>query len=43
MKQEKEHMYALIQELLSCRSPSPSYYVFLYEKLTLFKLKDLKE
>ena len=43
MKQEKEQMYALIQELLSCRSSSHSYYVLLYEKLILFKLKAIKE
>ena len=43
MKQEKEQMYALIQELLSYRILLPSYYVFLYEKSTLFKLKHLKE
>jgi len=26
---------------LACRGPSPSYLVFLYEQLTLFKLKSL--
>ena len=36
-------MYALIQELLICRSLSPCYFVFLYEQLNLFKLKALKE
>ena len=43
MKQEKEHMYALIQEILSCRSLTPSYFIFRYEQLTLFKLKALQE
>ena len=36
-------MYALFQELMSFGAPSPSYMVFLYEKLNLFKLKSLKE
>ena len=36
-------MYALSQELMSFRDPSTSYPVFLYEKMTLFKLKSLKE
>ena len=36
-------MYNLIQELLSCRYPSPSYQVFLYEQMVLFKIRALKE
>ena len=43
MKKEKEQVYTLSQELLSCRGPSLSYSVFLYEQMTLFKLKSLKE
>ena len=36
-------LYTLPQELMSSRYPSPSYPIFLYEQLTLFKLKALKE
>ena len=36
-------MYILIQELLSYRVPSPSYSVFLFEQMTLFKIRSLKE
>ena len=36
-------LYTLPRELMSSRSPSPSYPIFLYEQLTLFKLKALKE
>ena len=36
-------MYNLIQELLSCRAPYPSYPMFLYEKMALFKIRALKE
>ena len=43
MQKEKDQMYALSQELLSSRAPSPSYPVFLYEQMTLFKLKALQE
>ena len=43
MQKEKDQRYALFQELMSFRVPSPSYPVFLYEQLTLFKLKALKE
>ena len=35
MQKEKEHMYTLSQELLSCRGPSPSYSIFLYEQMPL--------
>ena len=43
MQKEKYQLYALFQELMSFRAPSSSYLVFLYEQLTLFKLKALKE
>ena len=36
-------MHILIQELLSCRAPSPSHPVFLYERMVLFKIRALKE
>ena len=36
-------MYTLSQKLLSCRGPYPSYLVFLYEQMTLFRLKSLTE
>ena len=34
----KKQMYNLIHELLSCRAPSPYYSIFLYGKITLFKI-----
>ena len=43
MQKEKYQLCALFQELMSFRAPSPSYPVFLYEQLTFFKLKYLKE
>ena len=43
MQKEKNQMYDLVKELLSCRAPSPSYLVFLFEQLTLFKLRAIKE
>ena len=43
MQKEKEKLYALFQELIIFRAPYPSYPVFLYEQLNLFKLKSLKE
>ena len=43
MHKFKEQMLTLTQYLLSCRAPSPSYPVFLFEHMTLFKIKDLKE
>ena len=43
MQEEKDQLYALFQELMSFRAPSPSYPIFLYEQLTLFKSKALKE
>ena len=42
-EQWEEKMYNIIHELLSGRAPSPYYSVFLYEKLTLFKIKSLME
>ena len=46
LKEEKEQlgkeMYNLIQELLRCRAPSPSYRVFLYEHMVLLKIRALK-
>ena len=36
-------MYRIIQELLHYRAPSPSYPMFLYEKMALFKIRALKE
>ena len=36
-------MYTLSRELMSSIYPSPSYLVFLYEQMTLFKLKAMKE
>ena len=43
MQKDKEQMLTLTQELLICRAPSPSYPVFLFEHMTLFKIKALKE
>ena len=43
MQQDKDPMYSLIQELLSCRGPSPSYQICLQEQLNLFKIKAIKE
>ena len=47
LKEEKyqlgKDMYSLIQELMSCRAPSPSYPMFLYEQMVLFKIRALKE
>ena len=42
MEKDKEQMLTLTHELLSYRAPSPSYHVFLFEKMTLFKIKALK-
>ena len=39
----KKQMYNLIHELLSCRAPSPYYSIFLYGKITIFKIKSLME
>jgi len=36
-------MYNLVEQVLICRSPSPSYSIFLYEQMTLFKIKAVKE
>jgi len=36
-------MYTMMQQVLICRNPSPSYYVVLYEQLTLFKMKAIME
>ena len=41
MQKDKEQMFALTQDLLSCRAPS--YPMFLFEHMTLFKIKALKE
>ena len=43
MQKEKDQLYAFSMELMSFRDPSPSYSVFLYEQLNLFRLKALKE
>ena len=43
MHKEKEQMCTLTQELLSCRDPSPSYPVFLFQQMTLLKIRALKE
>ena len=43
MQQEKDQMKNICQKLLGCRSPYPSYTIFIYEQMTLFKLKELKE
>ena len=43
MQNKKDQLCALFQELMNFRAPSPSYPVFLYEQLTFFKLKSLKE
>ena len=43
MQQDKDQMYALVHEMLSCRSPSPSYSIFIYDQFTLFKLKSIRE
>ena len=43
MQKEKEQMFTLTQKLLSCRAPYPSYPVFLFEQMTMFKIKALKE
>ena len=36
-------MYTMMQQVLICRNPSPSYSIFLYEQLTLFKMKSIVE
>ena len=43
MQKEKNQMYDFVWELLSCRSPFPSYSFFLFEQSTLFKLISIKE
>ena len=43
MEKNKEQMLTLTWELLSCRSPSPSYPVFFFQNMTLLKIKVLKE
>ena len=43
IQKEKDQLYTLSQEFISFIAPYPSYLVFLYEKLTLFKLKSLKK
>ena len=43
MQKEKDQLCALFKELMSFRAPSPSYMIFLYEQLTFFKLKSLRE
>ena len=43
IKKEKEQMDTLTSELLSCRVPSPSYPMFLFEQMTMFKRRVLKE
>ena len=43
MQKEKYNMYTLSQELLSCRGSYPSYSVLLYDEITLYNLKYLKE
>ena len=43
MKKEKEQMYTLTQEFPCCKAPSPSYPVFLFEHMTMFKRRALKE
>ena len=41
MQKDKEQMFTLTRDLLSCRAPS--YPMFLFEHMTLFKIKALKE
>ena len=36
-------MYNLVEQVLICRIPSPSFSLFLYEQMTLFKIKVVKE
>ena len=43
MQKDNEQMLTLTQELLSCRAPSPSYPVFPFEQMALFKIIVLKE
>ena len=43
MENNKEQMLTLNLELLSCRSPSPSHPVFLFEQMIMFQIKALKE
>ena len=43
LQKEKEQIYTLNQELLRCRDPSPSYPIFLFEQMTMFKMSVLKE
>ena len=43
MEKDKELMLTLSHELFSCKPPSPSYPIFLFEHMTLFHIKDLKE
>ena len=43
MEKNKEHMLTLTHELLSYRSPYPSYPIFLFEQMIVFQIKALKE
>ena len=43
MEKDKKNMLTLTHELLRCRSPSPSYPVFLFEQMILFHIKALRE
>ena len=43
MEKDKELMLTLSHELFTCKPPSPSYPIFLFEHMTLFQIKDLKE
>ena len=43
MEKNKEQMSTLTHDLLSCRAPSLSYPVFLFEHMILFQIKALNE
>jgi hypothetical protein len=43
LRQEKNVMHMMKQQVLICINPSPSYFVFVYEQLTLFKMKAIME
>ena len=43
MEKNKEQMLTLNNDLLSYRSPSLSYHIFLFEQMIMFHIKALKE
>jgi hypothetical protein len=39
LKKEKRQMSSLLGAILSCRAPSPTYFVFLHERYFLFQFR----